>query len=108
MIKKKWPKPRRGLAQYLIMLPGRIKFIDQSTQRDICEFDGALLTIKKRKQISEMILFLLEAKSGKRNSKFAGKKDLRKNLDKLGIDQLSKVRKIKKDAYVEITLLPTP
>lgn len=108
MIKRKWPKPRRGLAQYLIMLPGRIKFTDQSTRRDICEFDGALLTIEKRKQISKMALFLLEAKSGKRNSKFAGKKYLRKDLDKLGIGRLSKVRRIKKDAYVEITLLPAP
>jgi len=108
LIKKKWPKPRGGLAQYLIMLPGRIKFIDRTTQQDICEFDGALLTIKKRKQISNMTLFLLEAKSGKRNSKFAGEKYLRNNLDKLGIDRLSKVRRIKKDAYVEITLLPAP
>lgn len=107
MIKKKWPKSRRGLEQYLIMLPGRIKFIDRPTQRDICEFDGALLTIKKRKQISEMTLFFIEAKSGKRSSKFVGKKNLQNSLAKLGIDQLSKVRRIKKDAYAEITLLPS-
>ena len=106
--KKIWKKPCTGLGQYVVLLPGRIKFCNQQGKQDICEFDGALLTItKKRKRISEMILVLLEAKSGRRNSKFTAKKNLQDSLAKLEIDRLSKVRRIKKDAYVEITLLPT-
>jgi len=106
--KKTWENPQRGLGQYWVILPGRIKFIERSPRRDICEFDGALLTIKKRRRISEMTLLLLEAKSGRRSSKFTGKKDLQESLTKLGINQLSKIRRIKKDAYGEITLLPAP
>jgi len=106
IIKKTWENPQKGLGQYWVILPGRIKFIECSPRRDICEFDGALLTIKKRRYISEMILFLLEAKSGRRSSKFIGKKDLHEKLTKLGITQLSKIRGIGKDAYAEITLLP--
>jgi len=104
--KKTWENPQRGLGQYRVILPGRIKFINRSLHQDVCEFDGALLTIKNRKQkISEMTLFFIEAKSGKKSSKFAGKKNLQNSLAKLGIDQLSKVRRINKDAYAEITLL---
>lgn len=84
MIKRRWPSRRlRRVAQFIVLIPARIHFL--KGKKELCEFDGGMLIVKERNEkITEMSLFLLEAKSGKRSSKFESNKQLAKNFHGIG------------------------
>jgi len=106
LARKKWRKPRRGVGQYWVIVPGRIKFIDAEKNRDKCEYDGALLRIvTKKNKITEMILYLVEAKTGYSTSSSRAMTELKKKLMKLGI-QFRYIKKLEdKSAYAGIHIV---
>lgn len=105
LMKRKWMEPSKGEARYYIIVPGRIKFRNKRMRKDICEFDGAFLTMKvRRKCVSQMVLFLIEAKRGRRPGESA-EKELGSKLHELGLNKY-RIRTIaKKNAYAEIILI---
>jgi len=107
LIKRKWMDPQKGEGRYHLVVPGRIRFIDQQSRQQIAEFDGAFLTlVNRKKRISKMKLFLIEAKSGKRTGPSAAEKELRSKLKRLEITRPNRIRRIlKKNAYVEIKVI---
>jgi len=107
LTKRKWKKPRRGIGQYWVIVPGRIKFADRRTNDDKCEFDGALLSIEtKRDKISKMMLYLIEAKAGYSTTASRAKNELRRKLGRIGFNEGFKVGELlKKNAYAEIELV---
>ena len=110
LAKRKWKPPKKGISQYWIIAPGRVRFIDIAKRTDKCEFDGALLNISaKKNKISDMVLYLTESKAGRTASKNDAIRDLREKLNKINsISDCSikaVTRKIlKKNAYAEIHL----
>lgn len=84
LTKKVWEISRPGLARFHVIIPAQIKVKEVSNNRDICEFDGALMRLSVRgKNISKITLFLLEAKSGKKASGGKAKGELQKKLKRL-------------------------
>jgi len=70
-------------TQLIALIPRRICI--RKEKQDLCEFDGAMFSIKgKRRSISRMNLFLLEAKSGRTISKNEARKQIQKKLKRLG------------------------
>jgi hypothetical protein len=106
VIKRKWMQPFKGEARYHVIIPGRIKFHNSETRTDICEFDGAFLTlIVRRKQVLQLILYLVEAKKGKRTGETSAEREIRKKLNKLGLSETNIKTIRRKNAYAEIRLL---
>lgn len=105
--RKKWGKPHRGIGQYWIIVPGRLKYIVRNGRQNKCEFDGALLRVTtKKSKVSKMNLYLIEVKTGRSTSSFQAKTELERKLKKLKIENKVKIRKFqKKNAYAEIRLV---
>jgi len=105
LAKRRMKKPIRGIGQYWIVIPGRIKFIDRTRKIDKCEFDGLLLSIiTKKNKISKMILYLIEVKTGKRSSSYRAKDELKNKLKEIGI-QCRVMKWMKRNAYAEINII---
>lgn len=93
LIKKEWEPPRPGLAQYYVVIPAQIRFKDTSKNQDICEFDAALMRLSIRgKNVSQITLFLLEAKSGKTEGSSKAKRELKSRIAKLNNKFTNNVR----------------
>lgn len=108
LAKKQFKKPQRGVGQYWVIVPGRLKFYDKAERKDICEFDGAVLYVaKKGQKINSLTVFLIESKAGRSSSKSEAVKRLREKLEKKLQTSLSfKIRKIKrKNAYAQIKMI---
>jgi len=106
LMKRKWMSPRKTERRYHVVVPGRIKFRDKHKREDISEFDGAFLTtIVRKRRVLQMVLFLIEAKAGKRTGKSSARKELEDKLHELGLSQRYRIGKIGRNAYVEITLV---
>jgi hypothetical protein len=104
--RRKWRRPRRGIGQYWAIIPGRVTFIHRRTGNHVCEFDGALLNILSRaRNVSKLVLCLLESKAGKKAGMNTAKNNLKHKVDKLGIHLPMKLKRIRKNAYAEIDLL---
>ena len=106
LIKRRWPETKRGESKYCVIIPGRIRYI--KGRRDICEFDGAIITLSfKGIKLLSAKLFLIEARGGRRAGETSAKKDIRNKIEKLKVEKAKIWKIMRKNAYAELDLINT-
>ncbi len=54
---RRWKRPQKGHGIYHLIVPGRVRFIEVENNKDVCEFDGAFMTVVKKRGVISSLKF---------------------------------------------------